>query len=135
MIGGLFDKVVFQIFSICQFLKIYFVYSSIYCLLLGFGWFLEQYMGDDVRHAQIPSRTNIPANDHKEFMKSYKTNNQTQNIKYLLRTKTLNIFHVLAIKQIETMKIRKSGNQPFTALNHFSNFWTVFPAISKICFS
>ena len=79
-------------------------------------------MGDDVWHAQIPSRTNIPANDHKKFMKSYKTNNQTQNIKYLLRTKTLNIFRVLAIKQIETMKIRKSGNQPFIAFNHFSNF-------------
>ena len=114
MIEGLFDKVVFQIFSICQFLKMYFVYSSIYYLLLGFGWFLEQYMGDDVRHAQIPSRTNIPANDHKEFMKSYKTNNQTQNIKYLLRTKPLNIyFHVLAIKQIETMKIWKSTFHSF----------------------
>ena len=57
MIEGLFDKVVFKIFNICQFLKMYFVYSSIYYLLLGFGWFLEQYMGDDVRRAQIPSHT------------------------------------------------------------------------------
>ena len=65
MIEELFDKVVFQIFSICQFLKMYFVYSSIYYLLLGFGWFLEWYMEDDVQHAQIPSCTNIPANDHR----------------------------------------------------------------------
>ena len=135
MIEGLFDKVVFQIFSICQFLKMYFVYSSVYYMLLGFGWFLEQCMGDDIRHAQIPSRTNIPANDHKEFMKSYKTNNQTQNIKCFLKTKPLNIyFHVLAIKQIETMKILKPGNQHFTALNHFSNFWTLFPAILRFVF-
>ena len=71
-------------------------------------------MGYDVRHTQIPSPTNIPANDHKEFMKSYKTNNQTQNIEYLLRTKPLNIyFHVLAIKQIETMKIWKSTFHSF----------------------
>ena len=114
MIGGLFDKVVFQIFSICQFLRIHFVYSFIYYLLLGFGSFLEQYMGDNVRHAQIPSRINIPAIDHKEFMKSYKANNQTQNIKYLLRIKTLNIcFHVIGIKQIETKKLWKATFHSF----------------------
>ena len=58
MIEGLFDKFDFQIFSICQLLKMYFVFSTINYLLLGFGCFVEEFMGDDVQHAQIPSRTN-----------------------------------------------------------------------------
>ena len=79
-------------------------------------------MGYDVRHAKIPSPTNIPANDHKEFMKSYKTNNQTQNIKYLLRTKPLNMyFHALAIKQIETVKIWKSTFHSFEPFSQLLN--------------
>ena len=91
----MFDKVVFHIFSICQLLKMDIVYSYLYYLLLGFGWFLEQCMGNDVRTHKFLVAQIKATDDHKEFMKSYKTNNQTQNIKYLLRTKPLNIhFHV-----------------------------------------
>ena len=48
----------FPYFQHLSITKMDFAYSSLYYLLLDFGWFLEQCVGNDVRHAQIPSHTN-----------------------------------------------------------------------------
>ena len=110
MIEGMFDKVVFHIFSICQLLKMDLVYSSLHYLLLGFGWFLEQCMGNDVRTHKFLVTQIKPPNDHKEFMKSYKTNNQMQNVSNIFEEPNFWIFIIMYshVPIISTVPIKRT---------------------------